>query len=402
MSQKLEYDADTNELSVRPDLDSDEVRDLLCTHYEFEADPILQEYNCYDGRNYLVTGKFLKDGSTIEKRHGNENSAMQGEKYVFKIFNADSTSRLEWFSMINSMVIECATRLARDVNFSVPCFKNMAVICEIALSKDVILQSALPLDKIVAKNKFLSKHDGVYYVEHMASLSAHLPGTVVEINEMTGAHAYNFGVAVADLDSALKEIPLHTNQYQETFDWNILCLQENKFYSRFVETMEYELKRETMIRNILDEFYTRTIPKLQNLPQQWIHGDVNEHNILFRRGSTEVAGIIDFDDMVSSKRVVEVGTSLMHITVSPDPMKRRLFAKQFYQGYCLISPLDEAEMECLYSVTLVRYLLVCCVGDYQFAHVDPTNDYVITTHGWHSLEYLYELGQERFMNEVLS
>ena len=143
------------------------------------------------------------------------------------------------------------------------------------------------------------------------------------------------------------------------------------------------------------------------MPKQWIHGDLNEQNTLFSHLnetiSNDVAGIIDFDDIVHSYRIIDFASCLMHITniIGLPGMQDRAmeFARNLYQGFTSIVELSSDEMECIFESMLVRYVLSCCISTYQYDYVDPGNEYLLITSkvGWKSMSEWLKLGKEKFM-----
>ncbi|GAB3051678.1 aminotransferase [Sediminivirga luteola] len=111
------------------------------------------------------------------------------------------------------------------------------------------------------------------------------------------------------------------------------------------------------------------------LPQQAVHGDLTDDNVVAVRresGEPELAGIIDFGDAMRSWRITElvmVCTTALHR--EPD---RPLAVLPAVTGFHRQRALLEAEVEALWPLLVLRGAVLVVSGEQQLA-VDPGNDY---------------------------
>ena len=78
------------------------------------------------------------------------------------------------------------------------------------------------------------------------------------------------------------------------------------------------------------EFSESLKSKLAKFPAQFIHGDVNEFNIIL--GDKDEISIIDFNDMIISYRVVDLANCIGYMNMSQrgDLQVGNLFANTLY------------------------------------------------------------------------
>ena len=131
---------------------------------------------------------------------------------------------------------------------------------------------------------------------------------------------------------------------QRKFKWNLIYATEN-VYNPYVTSMT-DVGRKQIAENILNEFNNDVIPKLRRLPKQWIHGDLNNFNVLQHEfdESNEIVGIIDSDNMVYTYRVVELATMLMYLTTISTGERSIEIAQQAFRGYCSLIELNEVKV----------------------------------------------------------
>jgi 4-aminobutyrate aminotransferase-like enzyme/Ser/Thr protein kinase RdoA (MazF antagonist) len=107
-----------------------------------------------------------------------------------------------------------------------------------------------------------------------------------------------------------------------------------------------------LVHFYLMKYREEVLPVFHKLQKMLIHGDGNDWNILVGRGS-EVAGIIDFGDMVWGPRINEVAIVLAYAL-----MGREDFIEVYHElinGYREIIELEEIELSLLYYLVAARW-----------------------------------------------
>jgi len=116
-----------------------------------------------------------------------------------------------------------------------------------------------------------------------------------------------------------------------------------------------------LIDDVLDRLIVQ-IPKLQQLPKQVIHGDINDLNVLVAEadGGTEIVGLIDFGDISYSWRIAEVAIAATYAMLDQDdPLG---IASEVVTGYSEIADVTAIEAELIYDLIRARLAVSACVA----------------------------------------
>lgn len=92
-------------------------------------------------------------------------------------------------------------------------------------------------------------------------------------------------------------------------------------------------------------------PKLQELPHQWIHGDLNCSNALAI--NDEIVALLDFEFVTWDLRAMELAV-LLSEHIKPDNKQLEQKLKDMLQAYNDISPLDLSELRMLEALIRLR------------------------------------------------
>ncbi|MGE3363185.1 MAG: phosphotransferase [Rhizobiaceae bacterium] len=182
---------------------------------------------------------------------------------------------------------------------------------------------------------------------HPVRLLTCLPGEVAAVRPRSTAFRRELGRVAARLDRAL-----------ENFDWRVPD-----------HGLIWDLKHTAKLRPLLDHFEVRqqrllaeralglfdavVAPRLDRLPVQAIHNDLNGNNVLVDPARPDaLSGIIDFGDAVRSARVFEVAVAAAHQTFGEaDPVAA---AADVVGGYFEGARLTEDEAVVLPVLILAR------------------------------------------------
>lgn len=104
--------------------------------------------------------------------------------------------------------------------------------------------------------------------------------------------------------------------------------------------------------------------RLDSLPQQVIHGDPNDHNIMVDRGAAGPAiGLIDFGDMGQSWRIADLAILLAYAMLDKrDPLSA---AARITGAYHRVLPLAESEIEALFPLACLRLCTSVAIAAHQ-------------------------------------
>ncbi|XP_057291807.1 hydroxylysine kinase-like [Hydractinia symbiolongicarpus] len=397
MSQKVTI-VTSDVVKIRPFVDKEQIKEIAekCFGLQIDECSEIKEAISYDDRNFIFKGKLNARGNQTDEVY------QCFDKFVLKIYNASQTPGFPWFSHINGMVAAIYEKCQN--NFKVPLpigdvkSNGNCVLYDIPLEKNVEASEEL-LQELCLNNKFVSKENSWYFVKHVVRLTAFIPGQVIEIKSMDDDMAFCYGKCAAQLDTVLKTFPKPHVDYRSDSEWNMVNI--DKMLDLCISTMTNEERKGRAV-DLINKFKSNVVPKLENLPKQWIHSDINEFNVL-KNNYDKIVGIIDFDDMTYSYRVIDVGIALMHISYSAT--KERCFRniQQFLRGYISISPLEKNEINLLYTIMLARYIQCSIAGEYWYNCIAPGNEYllVVPNQAWNTLSYIMNEGESKFY-EVIS
>lgn len=116
---------------------------------------------------------------------------------------------------------------------------------------------------------------------------------------------------------------------------------------------------------------------LDQLPQQAVHCDVTDWNVLGSKradSSFAITGIIDFGDMVWTWRACEI-VAAAHAAIAREPHDPLGALLSALSGYREIVSMTETEAECLWHLMLRRAAVCAALESIEHAS-DPTNGYV--------------------------
>lgn len=132
-------------------------------------------------------------------------------------------------------------------------------------------------------------------------------------------------------------------------------------------------------------YVDRVAPRMPGLRRSVIHGDANDHNLVL--DGDQVAGVIDFGDMVHSLTVNELAVGCAYAVLGqpePDAALRQVVA-----GYESVLALTELEREVLPDLVEVRLATSVAISAHQRA-LAPDHAYlsVSEAHAWDALARL--------------
>ncbi len=133
----------------------------------------------------------------------------------------------------------------------------------------------------------------------------------------------------------------------------------------------------------------RLVPLGANLPEQAIHGDLTDVNVLAvpeASGRPRPAGIIDFGDLIRSWRVAEVAVAIEGV-LSHDLDRPLQQACNVLRGFHDVLALEDVEIEACWLVVALRAAADAVSADHQLL-AEPANRYVARAHerDWRVLE----------------
>lgn len=243
--------------------------------------------------------------------------------------------------------------------------------------------------------------------KHWARLATYLPGDLLaDSHSNADTDTWReFGALLARMDKVLRDCR-HDAQHRR-LRWNMksslpLVLAGSQLWSA-------EQRQLTQAAAAI--FAAHVARRLHQLPQQLIHNDANEFNVLVAPGRPpKISGVFDFGDVVHAPRVFELAVACAYVAIATedDPsrdhsnrnnpgasvavegMLQR--ASSIALGYDEVTPLSEAEWQALFPAMLMRLALSVTISsrDAEFVGGD---EYITVNQGpaWHGLQSLLQL-----------
>ena len=201
-------------------------------------------------------------------------------------------------------------------------------------------------------------------------LQHYVAGRVLgDVNPRRGSLLQNWGKTCGYLSKALQDFdhPAAHKSYQ----WNpseTLLSRENRKYIQDAENLE-------IADFFWDLFEKETLAKLPNLRRSINHNDLHEENILVSSdlAKPKIIGAIDFGDALFTETINELAIACAYASMGcPDPLAA---AAELVRGYHEIFPLEDVEIEVLFSLITARLLITVSSAAYS-KHHEPENTYL--------------------------
>ncbi len=208
----------------------------------------------------------------------------------------------------------------------------------------------------------------------MVRLLDYIPGRFLkEVQPHTPELLRQLGRLLARMDRALEGYT-HSGA-ERSIPWNVTS-------TAFVRDHLFDIE-DAAERAIVDcfasQFERSVIPRLPSLRRSIIHNDGNDDNILIRensRGESEIAGVIDFGDMVFSAIICELAVSIAYVMLGKkNPLQE---AGHVVTGYHRILPLEASELEVLFPLACMRLCTTVAMAAYR-KKLFPQNEYIRIT-----------------------
>ncbi len=224
---------------------------------------------------------------------------------------------------------------------------------------------------------------------HFVRLLTYLPGkTLGNVKPHTPKLLHSLGAFLGKVDAAFENFT-HPAMHQD-LKWDVSRAgQVIRGYLDCITSPE----RQRIVTHFLELFEQQVVPQFAGLRQSVIQNDGNDYNILVNAapaGGQQVAGLIDFGDMLYSYPVYELAIAIAYaILHKANPPAA---AQSVVQGYHAEYPLTEQELALLYPLICIRLCTSVTMSACQ-QQQEPDNDYLKISEApaWCALEKLMEI-----------
>ena len=208
---------------------------------------------------------------------------------------------------------------------------------------------------------------------HLLRVLSFLPGDPIETRPeaFDDRMRYALGALVAELDLALRGF-FHPAARSNDHLWDVTrCLELRPQVALLPDA---ELR--ALCEQVLDHAEAKVMPRLGQLRWQVIHQDADARNVLVDRNDPlKPVGIIDFGDMLYGPLIAEIVTIDTTADDEPDPVGCLCATAA---GFDSRLPLEEAEVDLLYDLALLRHVSnVILIGGRDA--IDDSDGYISDT-----------------------
>ncbi|PKI16580.1 aminotransferase class III-fold pyridoxal phosphate-dependent enzyme [Colwellia sp. 12G3] len=195
----------------------------------------------------------------------------------------------------------------------------------------------------------------------------------------------DLGKFIGHLDLALADFQ-HPGAYRY-LDWDLaqgyrMCMSKKHLLNT---------QQAAIVEKFLSMYQTQTMPLLAQLPQGIIHNDANDYNLLIddMNAPRKITGLIDFGDMVYSHIVNELAIACAYALMGEKSKQQDILStfKTIVASYHQVRPLQDVELEVLYSLVALRLCTTVCNSALAIIE-EPENDYLLISvkPAWQLLE----------------
>ncbi len=179
----------------------------------------------------------------------------------------------------------------------------------------------------------------------------------------------NAGRYLAELDLALRDFE-HPGANQNLL-WDMKRATDLRQLLPYISQPEVRDR----VTRCLDYFEEHALPQFDKLRWQVIHNDLNPDNVLLAaKGSAEVAGIIDFGDMLEAPLIVDVAIAVSYLRLSgKDPLAG---VAAFVSAYNKVSALEEREIDLLFDLIRTRLAATISIRYWRIGERSPDDPYL--------------------------
>ncbi len=242
----------------------------------------------------------------------------------------------------------------------------VSLITDRARALAILAQSGLPVPQILGRSTVELTEES-----HHVWLVSWLEGTPLALaRPITSELEHQVGHLLGKMDLVLKGI--EKRRESSDFVWDLANASET-----LLEHIQYlSSDDDDLVRHFLDLFHSVVEPQWASLPKQTIHNDGNDYNFLVgpATGSTrQIAGILDFGDMVHSARIGNAAIAAAYLSMHrEDPIDTMCAV---LAGYHSANEVRAEEVEVFFTLAGVRLATTLSVSAKQRSQ-EPDNEYL--------------------------
>ena len=234
-------------------------------------------------------------------------------------------------------------------------------------------------------NRIKTLNKALLYTYIDGDLLSNMPDISIEL-------ASNVGNSIALFDLAMENFD-HSEAHR-SHPWDLAEAGQHKHKIELIEDPE---KRD-LLGWAFQTWFSDAKPRLSVLPQQFIHGDAHDDNILINHG--KVSGLLDFGDSGFNPTICELATCLPYLMMGrSNPIE---IAASITAAFHMIRPLSDAEFSVLMPLVCGRLAVTASIAAERL-QIDPSHPaWFISEEGaWVLLALLHTMGIEQVNKQLL-
>jgi Ser/Thr protein kinase RdoA (MazF antagonist) len=205
---------------------------------------------------------------------------------------------------------------------------------------------------------------------HTVRVLGWLPGILLRPDALSRHALYGMGETLAALGKALAGFEHPASDYPLLWD-----IKQAAGLCELLDTVTDAALQRVLERH-LDTFTSKVQPRLAALRWQVIHNDLNPGNVLFREDDhDEIAGIIDFGDMMRSPLVIDVAVACAYLCRRDDGSLADML--EFLRGYNRVTPLTQEEFELLPYLVTIRNVTTIVISHWRASMYPENRAYIL-------------------------
>lgn len=181
----------------------------------------------------------------------------------------------------------------------------------------------------------------------------------------------SFGEVAAQMVGALADF--HHPALARVLLWDVMhFMQLTKWLA--------DIDLEDALKNEMTAFFVRfeksVLPRLRQLPQQVIHGDLSKSNTVGSAANAgQIQGVLDFGDLCQAPRVVELAIAASYAIDESDDVKHAL--QEVIAGYESILPLTELERGLVVDLVMARLIQRIVISKWRAKKFPNNQQYIL-------------------------
>lgn len=162
-----------------------------------------------------------------------------------------------------------------------------------------------------------------------------------------------------------------------------------------------DAKHRSIVEHFIGLYETEALPFLDNLPKSIVHNDLNDFNVLVKKGDEdlEIAGVIDFGDVVYTNTINELAICIAYNCMNKEnPLAA---ACQILNGCQNVFPFSDSEIKILFPLIAIRLVVSVTSSTLTLIKSPDNKDYLLAHQqpAWRLLKQLKELEPEKVYQE---